>query len=116
MFSRDDRVSAAIVLISVAILIGILVFHMIAPKVGASSVGDVNCDQVVEAVDATILLQTHAGMREAGFCYYWNADIDNDGDQDSRDALILLQRIGGLGELRDCANLGSHFDRSPCVS
>jgi hypothetical protein len=62
------------------------------PKVNP---GDVNCDEEVDPVDATIVLQYVAGLLDALPCPQ-NADVNDDGAIDAKDAMIILQMSAGL--------------------
>ena len=57
--------------------------------------GDVNCDNVVTAVDPLLVLQFSASLLQSLSCEE-AADVDENGVIDSRDALIILQFLAGL--------------------
>jgi hypothetical protein len=58
-------------------------------------VGDANCDGVVNSVDALIVLQFVAGLRNSVPCRDL-ADVDNNGRLSSVDAALILQIHAGL--------------------
>jgi parallel beta-helix repeat protein len=66
--------------------------------------GDVNCDGVVNAVDALFILQYVVGLRlgsdqcpaPVGYLYLPAADVNCDGGVDAVDALFVLQHVVGL--------------------
>ena len=66
--------------------------------------GDVDCNGVINAVDAMKILQENAGLREGEYgCVVDGinlilADVDSDDDVDSIDALHVLRHAGGLIE------------------
>jgi len=62
------------------------------PKVNP---GDVNCDENVDPIDATIVLQYVAGLLDGLPCPQ-NADLDEDGEITAKDAMIILQMSAGL--------------------
>lgn len=57
--------------------------------------GDANCDGVVSAVDATLILQYGAEMIESVPCPD-AADVNGDGEINAIDATIVLQIVAGL--------------------
>ena len=57
--------------------------------------GDVNCDQRMDAKDVLLVLQFNAGLLRTLSCPQ-NADVDTNGHITSVDALLMLQRIAGL--------------------
>jgi hypothetical protein len=57
--------------------------------------GDVNCDDDVNPIDATILLQYIASLLDELPCPQ-NADLNHDGEINAKDALIILQMSAGL--------------------
>ena len=57
--------------------------------------GDVNCDNLVTAVDPLLILQLLANFLQSLSCEN-GADVDENGVIDSRDALIILQFLAGL--------------------
>ena len=66
-----------------------------SPTVLATLLGDVNCDRVVDAVDATLLLQFDAGLVGTLACLE-NSDTNGDGRKNSLDAALVLQFSAGL--------------------
>jgi glucose/arabinose dehydrogenase len=62
---------------------------------GAGLVGDVNCDGLVNSIDAAIVLQFSAGL----FLYLpcaGAADVDENGTVNAIDAALILQLVAGL--------------------
>ena len=57
--------------------------------------GDANCNGVVNAIDAAIVLQINAGLLGPPSCEE-NADVNENGSIDSIDAALILQSIAGL--------------------
>lgn len=57
--------------------------------------GDVNCDERVDSIDAALLLQAEAALLEELSCG-GNADMDGDGSTNSVDAGLVLQYTAGL--------------------
>ena len=53
-----------------------------------AAVGDANCDGVVNSIDATLVLQLHAGLIEE-VC--GDVDVNEDGIVNSVDALLIIQ-------------------------
>ena len=64
----------------------------------ASTMGDVNCDDVVNAIDAALVLQLNAGLLGSVACAE-GADVNGDGDITSVDAALILQFSAGLIDL-----------------
>ncbi len=60
--------------------------------------GDVNCDGVVTAVDARLVLQYVAGLVEDYELNMYYADVNGDGYVTAVDARIILQKVAGLVE------------------
>lgn len=60
------------------------------PKVA----GDANCDGVVNAIDASLVLQFDAGIIHSLTCE--DADYNHNGHVDSLDAALILQKDAGL--------------------
>jgi glucose/arabinose dehydrogenase len=58
-------------------------------------VGDVNCDGVVDAIDAALVLQFSAGLILPLPCF-GDADVNLDGNIDPIDATLILQYVAGL--------------------
>lgn len=57
--------------------------------------GDVNCDRIVTAIDATLVLQFDAALLQSLPCEA-GADVNNDGRVDANDAVLILWMVGGL--------------------
>ena len=57
--------------------------------------GDVNCDGIVNSIDAALVLQQEAGLLGSVPCPQ-NADLNHDGRINSVDAAIILQMVAGL--------------------
>ena len=66
----------------------------LGPEVRGPS-GDANCDDDVDAIDASLILQQSAGLLPALACPT-NADVNHDGQLDARDAALILQHNAGL--------------------
>lgn len=66
-----------------------------APERPDGLLGDVNCDDRVNAVDAALILQRDAGLVSTLPCDE-NADVSGDGRINSIDAALILQREAGL--------------------
>lgn len=62
---------------------------------GQFTLGDANCDQRVNSIDAALVLQFDAALISAFACTD-QADINQDGRIDSRDAAAILQIDAGL--------------------
>jgi hypothetical protein len=58
-------------------------------------IGDVNCDDSVNAIDAALILQYSAGLL-ASFACPQGADTNHDGHADAIDAALVLQFSAGL--------------------
>ena len=69
--------------------IGIVVGPL-GPSAVPRGTGDVNCDAVVNGLDAALILQLHARLILALPCA-GDSDVNGDGRTDSRDALLLIQ-------------------------
>ena len=59
--------------------------------------GDIDCDGAANAIDATLVLQAHAGLLTLPHCGN-GSDINHDGVTNSIDAALLLQFEAGLLE------------------
>ena len=57
--------------------------------------GDVNCDELVNSIDAALVLQMEAGLVASLPCA-GGADVNQDGVVNSIDAALILQREAGL--------------------
>jgi hypothetical protein len=57
--------------------------------------GDVNCDGLVNAVDAALILQLIAGLLDELECPQ-NGDVNDDGAINAVDAALILQLVAGL--------------------
>ena len=57
--------------------------------------GDVNCDRIVTAIDATFVLQFDAALLQSLPCEA-GADVNRDGRVDANDAVLILWMVGGL--------------------
>lgn len=57
--------------------------------------GDANCDGVVNAIDAALILQLTAGLLSSVPCQE-NADVNDDGAVNAIDAALVLQHVAGL--------------------
>ncbi len=60
-----------------------------------SLIGDADCNKVVNAIDASLILQHTAGLVGSLRCQD-NADVNSDGNVDSLDAVLVLQYVAGL--------------------
>ncbi|MEX0786437.1 MAG: nidogen-like domain-containing protein [Dehalococcoidia bacterium] len=65
------------------------------PTSTPSLFGDVNCDGVVNSIDAALILQFVAGLVNSLGCQD-EADVNEDGNVNSIDAAIVLQYIAGF--------------------
>jgi len=65
------------------------------PPGGPVNKGDVNCDGLVNAIDASLVLQLDAAL-VAGLACEQNGDVNHDGLVNSIDAAIILQIDAGL--------------------
>lgn len=65
------------------------------PPVLGAVLGDVNCDSLVNSIDASLILQREAGLGPPLPCPE-NGDVNRDGRIDARDATIILQIDAGL--------------------
>ncbi|MEX2159161.1 MAG: dockerin type I domain-containing protein [Dehalococcoidia bacterium] len=65
------------------------------PCAAGHPVGDANCNDVVNAIDAALILQHDAGLLATLACPD-EADVDGSGGADARDALLVLQFEAGL--------------------
>ena len=66
-----------------------------SPERPVGLLGDVNCDDRVNAIDAALILQRDAGLVSSLPCDE-NADVSGDGRINSIDASLILQREAGL--------------------
>jgi hypothetical protein len=57
--------------------------------------GDVNCSNAVDSIDATLVLQLSAGLLSSLPCAE-NADVNEDEEVDSLDALNILFLVAGF--------------------
>jgi len=57
--------------------------------------GDASCNNVVDAIDAALVLQRIAALVESLECGD-AADVDGDGDADATDVALILQYVAGL--------------------
>ena len=64
-------------------------------KPAATPVGDANCSDEVDSIDAALILQLNAGLLDDLACE-GSADVNGDGRVDSIDALLVLQFVAGL--------------------
>lgn len=64
--------------------------------------GDVDCNGVVDAVDALQVLRDVAGLSTSASCMSQLGDVDCGGDIDAVDALLVLRAVAGLGTLSGC--------------
>lgn len=65
------------------------------PKPDEKLLGDVDCDQEIDTIDAVLLLQYSAGLIDGLECLT-NADLNDDGSINALDASIILQIVAGL--------------------
>jgi hypothetical protein len=65
------------------------------PTPPAGVVGDANCSETVDSIDAALILQLSAALLEELACE-GDADVNGDGRVDSLDALLVLQFVAGL--------------------
>jgi hypothetical protein len=62
-----------------------------------SLLGDVNCDDEINSIDALLILQYVAALIDLeDLDCPENADVDDDGDIDAIDAALILQYDAGL--------------------
>lgn len=84
-----------------ALAIAIVAALALAPGAGEASAppvqGDVNCDGVVEAVDALGILRSEAGLAAHAGCIGESGDLDCDGASDATDARSVLSYVAGIG-------------------
>ena len=57
--------------------------------------GDVNCDGLITAQDASIVLQSIAGKKELSTGQTGAADVNGDGNITAQDASLILQYVAG---------------------
>ena len=55
-----------------------------------------NCDGVVNSVDALMILRSVAGLPVTADCLDTAGDVDCDDDKDSVDSLKILRYVAGL--------------------
>lgn len=60
------------------------------------TLGDVNCDGAVTAVDARLVLQYVAGLRSEDEMYMAYADVSGDDKVSAVDARLILQKVAGI--------------------
>ena len=66
-----------------------------ATPTSSGLLGDVNCNEAVDAIDAALVLQVSAGLVGSLACPE-NADVSRDGTVNSIDASLILQFVAGL--------------------
>ena len=54
-----------------------------------------NCDRIVTAIDATLVLQFNAALLQSLPCEA-GADVNSDGRLDANDAVLILWIVSGL--------------------
>lgn len=82
-----------------ALAVAIVSALALAPGAGEASApvqGDVNCDGVVEAVDALGILRSEAGLAAHAGCVGESGDLDCDGASDKSDARLVLEHVAGM--------------------
>jgi len=67
--------------------------RVLGPAVGM--LGDANCSDETDAIDAMLVLQLNAGLLGSLSCQQ-NADVNGDSRVDSIDAMLILQYTAGL--------------------
>jgi hypothetical protein len=60
--------------------------------------GDADCNGMVTSIDASLVLQLHAGLIDVIGCQLLG-DVYEDGVLDALDALLILQHVAGLIDL-----------------
>ncbi len=81
--------------IALTAVVAISAFGALRWASAGSSLGDVNCDGVVNAIDAAVILQYDAGLLASLRCVE-NADANGDGLINALDAALVLQYDAGL--------------------
>jgi len=83
----------------------------------AATLGDVDCDNDADAVDALQILRDVGGLGTSAGCLADAADTDCDGDRDSVDALRILQTVVGqqVSVPPGCGAIGTDISNSPLV-
>lgn len=78
-----------------SLILGLGLLLSVALPGHAGSLGDANCNGVVNVSDAYWILAAHAGLAEEVPCPTL-ADVDGDGRIGAIDALLILQLDAGL--------------------
>ncbi|TMB98798.1 MAG: glucose sorbosone dehydrogenase [Chloroflexi bacterium] len=94
------------------VLLGAIVFAVIritSSSAGVPKQGDVDCDQVIDSVDALLLLRQAAGISTQVPCATSGGDVNCDGKITSVDALHVLRYAAGLPSMTPagCTPVGS---------
>ena len=85
-------------LISLLLLVGLLMSMMVPSATAADGikVGDVENDNVIDSLDALLVLKFNVGLEKLSSIQQKAADVDDSGDIDSLDALQILQYSVGV--------------------